>query len=166
MSKLTLNEAVKYCLEVAEQNDVQADKIGRQFIGSAMDKRATDCRECATDYRRLAEWLKELLQRRERCAQYEVEQISNLEQYDMLSREYEILNERYKEAVKLLKAAVEDLKFESQCRNCKYQQIGLDNICNGCRGNKYEWRYADEALKLIESWKSRFIKEEHYVKKS
>ena len=54
-----------------------------------------------------------------------------------------------KEAKRLLKAAVEDLKFESQCRNCKYQQTGLDNICNGCRGNKYEWRYADEALELL-----------------
>lgn len=50
---------------------------------------------------------------------------------------------------RLLKAAVDDLEFESQCRNCKYQQTGLDNICNGCRGNKYEWRHADEALKLI-----------------
>lgn len=55
------------------------------------------------------------------------------------------------EAKRLLKSAIDDLKFESQCRNCKYQQTGLDNICNGCRGNKYEWRYADEAEKLIES---------------
>lgn len=54
-----------------------------------------------------------------------------------------------KEAKRLLKAAVEDLTFESQCRNCKYQQTGLDNICNGCRGNKYEWRYADETEKLL-----------------
>lgn len=60
MSKLTLDEAIKHCLEVAEQNETQAEKIGRQFIGSAMDKRATDCRECAADHRQLAEWLKEL----------------------------------------------------------------------------------------------------------
>jgi len=60
MSKLTLEDAISHCLEVAEQNETQADKIGRQFIGSAMDKRATDCRECAADHRQLAEWLTEL----------------------------------------------------------------------------------------------------------
>jgi hypothetical protein len=60
MSKLTLEDAISHCLKVAEQNETQADKIGRQFIGSAMDKRATDCRECAADHRQLAEWLQEL----------------------------------------------------------------------------------------------------------
>ena len=60
MSKLTLDEAIKHCLEVAEQNETQADKIGRQLIGSAIDKYATDCRECATEHRQLAEWLTEL----------------------------------------------------------------------------------------------------------
>ena len=60
MSELTLDEAIKHCLEVAEQNDTQAEKIGRQFIGSTMDKYATDCRECASENKRLAEWLKKL----------------------------------------------------------------------------------------------------------
>ena len=57
MSKFTLGEAIKHCLEVAEQNETQADKIGRQLIGSAIDKYATDCRECAAEHRQLAEWL-------------------------------------------------------------------------------------------------------------
>ena len=60
----------------------------------------------------------------------------------------QLISERA-EYKRLLKLAVDDLEFESQCRNCKYRQTGLDNICNGCRGNKYKWRYADEALKLI-----------------
>ena len=60
MSGLTLDEAIKHCLEVAEQNNMQADKIGRQLIGSAIDKYVTDCRECATDHRQLTEWLMEL----------------------------------------------------------------------------------------------------------
>lgn len=60
MSKLTLDEAIKHCLEVADQNETQADKIGRQFIGSAIDKYATDCRECASERKQLAEWLREL----------------------------------------------------------------------------------------------------------
>lgn len=57
---LDIDTAIKHCLEVAENNETQAEKIGRQFIGSAMDKRATDCRECAADHRQLAEWLTEL----------------------------------------------------------------------------------------------------------
>ena len=57
---LDIDTAIKHCLEVAEQNETQADKIGRQLIGSAIDKYATDCRECAAEHRQLAEWLKEL----------------------------------------------------------------------------------------------------------
>ena len=47
------------------------------------------------------------------------------------------------------RAAVDDLNFESQCRNCKHKKYGLNTVCKECRGNKYEWRYADEALSLI-----------------
>ena len=56
---------------------------------------------------------------------------------------------KLKEAMRLLKAAVEDLNFVSKCQNCKYRQTGFENECVGCRGNKYEWRYADKALELI-----------------
>lgn len=56
---LDIDTAIKHCLEVAEQNETQADKIGRQLIGSAIDKYATDCRECAAEHRQLAEWLKD-----------------------------------------------------------------------------------------------------------
>lgn len=57
---MTLEEAIAHCLEVAEKNETQADKIGRQLIGTAKDREATDCRECAADHRQLAEWLTEL----------------------------------------------------------------------------------------------------------
>lgn len=56
------------------------------------------------------------------------------------------------ETKRLLKAAVDDLNFESQCRNCKHQETGLDNVCRGCRGDRWEWRYADEA---VETWNRR-----------
>ena len=45
MSKLTLDEAIKHCLEVAEKYETQTEEW---------------CRECATDHRQLAEWLTEL----------------------------------------------------------------------------------------------------------
>ena len=56
---MTIDEAIARCLEVAEQNETQAQKIGRQLAGSAIDKYATDCRECAASHKQLAEWLKE-----------------------------------------------------------------------------------------------------------
>ena len=58
MSKLTLEEAISHCLEVAEQNDAQAEKW-REEGGEEWGK-TTACRECAADHRQLAEWLKEL----------------------------------------------------------------------------------------------------------
>lgn len=57
---MTIDEAIKHCLEVVEQNETEAEKIGRQLIGSTVDKHATDCRECAADHRQLAEWLTQL----------------------------------------------------------------------------------------------------------
>ena len=118
---MTIDEAIKHCLEVAEKNEISAitykncKEIKTNMYEKLIAERAeNDCRECASDHRQLAEWLTEL-----------------------------------KEAKRLLKAAVDDLKFESQCRNSKQLQTGLYNICNGCQGNEYEWRYADEAKKLL-----------------
>ena len=62
---MTLDEAIKHCEEVARQNEAQARKISKQSSGSASEKYATNCRECAADHRQLAEWLKELKHYRE-----------------------------------------------------------------------------------------------------
>lgn len=58
MSKLTLDDAIKHCFEVAEQNETQADKW--QEEGGEQWGKTTACRECAADHRQLAEWLTEL----------------------------------------------------------------------------------------------------------
>ena len=110
---MTLEEAIAHSLEVAEQNEAEADWIDRRLIGSTTDKYATDCRECAADHRQLAAWLTEL-----------------------------------KEAKRLLKAAVEDMKdvvsSDSGCRCCKGEEAA------SCAYIKcWTWRYADEALALI-----------------
>lgn len=123
MSKLTLDEAIKHCLEVAEQNETQADKIGRQLIGSAIDKYATDCRECAADHRQLAEWLMELKDLK-------------AEQNDQYVFIHELMSE-LKEAKRLLKVAVEDF---SEIKS--YLSEPYSHLCD-------KWRYADEALNLI-----------------
>lgn len=87
---MTLGEAIKHCLEVAEQNDAQAEKW-REEGGEEWGK-TTACRECAADHRQLAEWLTELKE----------------------------LREENKEAKRLLKAAVEDMNEKNFCvKACK-----------------------------------------------
>ena len=55
---MTIDEAISHCLEVAEQNDIQADKW--QEEGGEEWGKTTACRECAADHRQLVEWLREL----------------------------------------------------------------------------------------------------------
>lgn len=59
MSKFTLDTAIKYCLEVAEQNEKKAEYRPRMDYYDEIESRA-DCLECATEHRQLAEWLTEL----------------------------------------------------------------------------------------------------------
>ena len=116
---MTLDEAIKHCLEVAEQNDFETrvydelNKLGNE------EYRNNHC-QCAEDHRQLAEWLTEL-----------------------------------KEAKRLLKAAVEDIRYlinhakqnGKACDRCKY---GNEMYCyaDDC-SNDAKWQHADEALALI-----------------
>ena len=126
MSGLTLDEAIKHCLEVAEQNNMQADKIGRQLIGSAIDKYDTDCRECAAYHRQLTEWLMELKDLR-------------AEQNDQYVFIHELVSE-LKEAKQLLKVAMEDMKI--------LYETGKDE---GCVGIEFKWRYADKVERMCDN---------------
>lgn len=51
---MTLEEAIKHCEEVAENNE----KIAGTFEYSLKTK--SDCKKCASEHRQLAEWLREL----------------------------------------------------------------------------------------------------------
>lgn len=56
MSKLTLDTAIKHCLEVAENNEQFASG---KWIGSEGEANRQECLQCAADHRQLAEWLTE-----------------------------------------------------------------------------------------------------------
>lgn len=58
MSKLTLDEAIKHCLEVAEHNEYLHKR------GYAGGCNSHDCLERAEIHRQLADWLTELKERR------------------------------------------------------------------------------------------------------
>lgn len=147
---MTLDEAIKHCLEVAEQNETQAEKIGRQFIGSAMDKRATDCRECAADHRQLAEWLMDYKELKNSIGAVK---LSNMKEARELIRDYKAENITQKKLIaeykRLLKAAAKIVKNlpcdDGNCGECIHNDNGY--VCS--EYECFEWRYADEALALI-----------------
>ena len=147
MSKLTLDEAIKHCLEVAEQNETRANKVGRQFIGSAMDKRATDCRECAADHRQLAEWLTELKELRNSIGAVKLKDMKEaVGLLQELNTENDQLTSQLAVAKRLLKAAVEDMNEENFCAKvCKRDNFAC-RVSDTC---DFKWRYADEAEKLL-----------------
>lgn len=107
---MTLDEAIKHCLEVAEEQSrfyllCPCPCDGTKDCMSLKNGKDMGCVKCASDHRQLAEWLTQL-----------------------------------KKAKRLLKAAMEDMKI--------LYETGKDE---GCIGIEFKWRYADEALKLIES---------------
>lgn len=139
MSKLTLDEAIKHCLEVAEQNTqglYDAIALGGQ---NPTQEEIARCEECAADHRQLAEWLMELKDLR-------------AEQNDQYVFIHELMSE-LKEAKRLLKAAVEDftvygalkdLSAEQRIQNPDWQRFNrIFDILD------HRWRYTDEALKLL-----------------
>ena len=140
MSKLTLDEAIKHCLEVAEKNDGEAEVYdllaknhNNQYEKLTASRFYTDCAECAADHRQLAKWLMELKDARATLNDCGVE--------------IEMLLGELREAKRLLKLAVEDMNDNNICYDI--------NPCNVCTESKkcpcdtFKWRYTDEALKLI-----------------
>lgn len=128
MSKLTLDEAIKHCLEVAEQNDAQAEKW-REEGGEEWGK-TTACRECAADHRQLAEWLME----------YKDLKAEQNDQYVFI---HELMTE-LKEAKRLLKSTIDEWHIVCEWGDCSER---CDWYVNGkCT---QEWSGKAEALKLI-----------------
>lgn len=63
---MTLEEAIKHCLEVAEIKKSESEKAELQ----GCDRYSMKCEKCSTEHRQLAEWLKEL--KKYRTLKYEV----------------------------------------------------------------------------------------------
>ena len=134
MSELTLDDAIKHCLEVAEQNDTQAEKWQKE--GGEQWGKTTVCRECAADHRQLAEWLMELKDLR----------AEQNEQYVFI---HELMSE-LKEAKRLLKLAVEDMNSNDFCRKFDSCKVCAERYSISCE-KKFKWRCTDEVKKLIKS---------------
>lgn len=127
MSKLTLDEAIKHCLEVAEQEECFINYPHSDIVLGDLDVESR--KHYVAEQKQLAEWLKELKELRS------------------LKIDYVFFKA---EAKKLLRAAVEDF---SDMYNHIFDCDGKCDTCplHGERDNCLVWRYADEALKLIKS---------------
>ena len=57
---MTIDEAIRHCEEVAEQNEKDIAYYTIQGDKEWLDECEKDCIECAKEHRQLAKWLKEL----------------------------------------------------------------------------------------------------------
>ena len=119
---MTIDEAIKHCEEVAEEQERKAQCMGRQFVGTAMANYQNGCFECAADHRQLAEWLRELKERR---TAKRGEWICNEElYYNGMAKCSCCEAEFYVEDLQALQGDAECVKF---CPNCGADMIGDEN---------------------------------------
>ena len=123
---MTIDEAIAHCLEVAEQNEAKALRIGRQFEGTLLNREAKECRECAADHRQLAEWLTELKEAK-RLLKAAVEDFRWLESHTEDEKGH---------------CCISGDNNEIACIHCPLNQRNKDTIMCG-------WNYEAEALTLI-----------------
>lgn len=57
---MTIDEAIKHCEEVAEEQDMKAGFETDYQTYTMSETEREKCRECANEHRQLAEWLREL----------------------------------------------------------------------------------------------------------
>lgn len=154
---MTIDEAIKHCLETAEQLEERAN-IPYKVEDSELQDNA--CRECAADHRQLADWLRELQELREKHWD-ECRQIAH---YD----------NDLKEVIKLtgttIETALENLDAKDMIRELAtylydaidgFRALGkylddhceIDLDCDKCPlrngGNCRQWKHTKAVMKLI-----------------
>lgn len=152
MSKLTLDEAIKHCEEVAEQKEHDSiTTTGDYELDITMKE---GCIQCAADHRQLAEWLTELKDLREenkvlasecdRLIKEKGELLSKVSGGDVLRICQ--LEEQFEKAKELLKSAIDEWQIVCKWGNC-------GEYCGWFENGKctQEWSGKADALKLIES---------------
>lgn len=160
MSKLTLDEAIKYCLEVASENDSQAAEYNEHDEWEFANK--CNCEQCAADHRQVAEWLRELKDLREenkvlisecdRLIKEKGELLSKVSGGDVLRICQ--LEEQLDKAKELLRLAVSDINYTltnvDECTKCLYcdAETGDCSSAERCY-DVCKWKHADEVMELM-----------------
>jgi hypothetical protein len=129
MGKLTLDEAIKHCLEVAEEQSrlyslCPCPCDGTKNCMSLKNGKDMGCTKCAAEHRQLAAWLTELK---------EAKRLLRLAITDFAKLDRE--NARNKNC----------MMPEMDCADCPLSWDSVDDRVEPC----HSWRYKNEALKLI-----------------
>lgn len=127
---MTIDEAIKYHLDIADGQDKCADISVSEHAKERIS-------QCTADHRQLAEWLTELKELR--CRVFADD--------PLIETTIEMLDTELREAKRLLKAAVEDMNSNNICFDINACNVCAEKNCISC--DTFHWRYTDEALKLI-----------------
>lgn len=123
MSELTLDEAIKHCLEVASENDSQAAGYNEHDEWEFVNK--CNCEQCAAEHRQLAEWLMELKELRILKTEYEAsieaqklreqwhDNVKTIQESNLLKTTYTSLDGRRKRLSSSEKAWVDKHEFRN-----------------------------------------------------
>ena len=155
---MTLNEAIKHCLEVAEENEDLSSKLDEWDDWEKAD--ADNCRECAADHRQLAEWLRELQELRDKhwdecrqIAHYDDElkettlrAIRNNARTVLANMDNLDLQDENRELKRLLKIAMADLREAEDCSCCIFDSKQCPGVTGDCT---FKWKHHDEAIELM-----------------
>ena len=126
---MTIDEAIRHCLEVAEQNETQAEKW--QEEGGEEWGKTTACRECAAEHRQLAEWLTELKELKNSIGAVK---LSNMKEALKLIREYKVENAALREFNNKIYDLLSDT-FGCPCNFSPLDEYMLENGgCDDCCG--------------------------------
>lgn len=126
MDGMTLDEAIKHCEEVAEQNETSAityknckEIKSNLYEKLVAEKAENDCRECAEEHRQLAEWLMEVKD----------------------------LREENKQLKRILKVAISNIYKKCSCENSDCDICETETTCD--YDNRFTWKLKKEAFDLI-----------------
>lgn len=131
---MTLEEAIKHCEVVAEQEECFINYPHSDIVLGDLDIESR--KHYVAEQKQLAEWLMELKDLR-------------AEQNDQYVFIHELMSE-LKEAKRLLKAAVEDMNSNDFCRKFDSCKVCAERYSISCE-KKFKWRCTDEVKKLIKS---------------
>lgn len=166
---MTIDEAIEYCLDIVEKNDLAADMYDllaqnnhNTYEKLTAETNYSHCIRSSFNHKQIAELLEELKELRIKSTtkeknDNEVEQL--LEHFadanyinDKILGLYKTLSistiKELHEARRLLKLAVGCLNDGGCTKNCDECANYIGQSCGDY--DNFKWRYTDEALKLIE----------------
>ena len=143
---MTIDEAIKHCIEVAEKQEIIAksnimeiDKTEDDGVLRLYDADEYEtCMKCASEHRQLAEWLKELKQLKY-VLSYE---LNGVKEKIKAKEKYDVNLSVYKGCLEDFMQFVFDIKTQEMCSKCKYYDYwGTYSI--SCDGKITGYKHCD-----------------------